>query len=275
MLDSWNTREWVTTRWQSGGFSGLIRGLTIEQWQQIDADYREPDVQTSWKDGLLLVLVAIMLILQRYFGNRAMFTELVGSTATFPYPGMWPHVYWAWFSSLTYILPPMLFGWWAYGDRPSDYGFTLKGARKHLGVYLGLFLMVAPLVLVASGNAEFLKRYPFYAKAGSSWTELIVWELSYGFQFVALEYFFRGFMIFPLARRMGASAIFVMMVPYTMIHFSKPFPETCGAILAGIALGTLALRTRSVVGGVLIHLAVAWSMDLLALWRKGALAGLM
>ena len=72
-------------------------------------------------------------------------------------------------------------------------------------------------------------------------------------------------MLFTMARYMGAYAIFVMVIPYAMVHFGKPFAETIGSIIAGTALGTLALRTRSIFGGVLIHIAIAWSMDILAI----------
>ena len=79
-------------------------------------------------------------------------------------------------------------------------------------------------------------------------------------------------MLFTVARYVGSYAIFIMVIPYVMIHFGKPFAETIGAIIAGIALGTLALRTRSIFGGVLIHVTVALSMDVLAiamrLWRN-------
>jgi membrane protease YdiL (CAAX protease family) len=54
-------------------------------------------------------------------------------------------------------------------------------------------------------------------------------------------------------------------VPYCMIHYGKPMTETIGAIFAGVILGTLAMRTRSIWGGVLIHVGVAWTMDLLAI----------
>src|SRR5690606_8230997 len=81
---------------------------------------------------------------------------------------------------------------------------------------------------------------------------------------VSLEFFFRGFMLKALAPRLGSSAIFVMVVPYCMIHFGKAMPETLGAIVAGLVLGTLAMRTRSIWGGVLLHIAVALTMDLLA-----------
>ena len=87
----------------------------------------------------------------------------------------------------------------------------------------------------------------------------------YALSFVALEFFFRGFLLFTLERALGAYAIFVMIVPYCMIHFHKPVAEVAGAIFAGIVLGTLAMRTRSIWCGVLIHVSVAWTMDLLAL----------
>ena len=134
-----------------------------------------------------------------------------------------------------------------------------------------MFFVVIPLVFIVSHHPNFLHTYPFYPQAAHSWTELLLWELSYAAQFLALEFFFRGFVLLSLARYIGAYAIFFMAVPYTMIHFQKPLPETLGAIFAGVALGTLALRTRSIFGGVFIHVAVAWSMDLMALFQKGEL----
>jgi aryl-alcohol dehydrogenase-like predicted oxidoreductase len=45
----------------------------------------------------------------------------------------------------------------------------------------------------------------------------------------------------------------------------KPLPETLGAIGAGLILGTIAMRTKSIWGGVLIHVGVAMTMDVFAL----------
>ncbi|MFM7203515.1 MAG: type II CAAX prenyl endopeptidase Rce1 family protein [Myxococcota bacterium] len=262
--------------WQRAGVLGVLRFFTLEQWAAIDREYLEASRGTRLSDVALMGLVAVTLTLQKYFGSRKTLEELVGAATlrALPWPDMWHHVYWAWFSSLTYMVPPMLFAWWVHREKPADYGLSLKGARPYAWLYVALFLGVLPAVVVASGSDAFLNRYPFYQAAGRSWPQFLIWELSYGFQFLALEYFFRGFMLFPLARRLGAAAIFVMVIPYTMIHFSKPLPETLGAVLAGTALGTLALRTRSIFGGVAIHLAVAWSMDVLALLRKGTLTGL-
>ena len=91
----------------------------------------------------------------------------------------------------------------------------------------------------------------------------------YATQFLSLEFFFRGFMVHGLRRRIGSAAIPVMMVPYCMIHFEKPLPETLAAIIAGLVLGFMSLRTRSIILGAAIHVSVALSMDFTSLWRKG------
>jgi hypothetical protein len=62
-----------------------------------------------------------------------------------------------------------------------------------------------------------------------------------------------------------------MVVPYVMIHFSKPYLEACGAIVAGTVLGSLSMKTGSIWAGFLIHSTVAILMDLLALERQGRL----
>ena len=82
-------------------------------------------------------------------------------------------------------------------------------------------------------------------------------------------------MTFGLLRRFGWLSILVMTVPYTMIHFTKPMPEATAAIFAGLILGYLAVRSKSFVPGIFLHAGVALTMDLLVLWRMGALGNLL
>ena len=86
-----------------------------------------------------------------------------------------------------------------------------------------------------------------------------------------MEFFFRGWWLKAGKRAMGSHAIFVMVVPYVMIHFGKPMIETVGAVIAGVVLGTLAMKTRSIWSGFLIHVSVAISMDLAALLQTRGL----
>jgi len=99
----------------------------------------------------------------------------------------------------------------------------------------------------------------------------MAWELMYWMQFLSLEMFFRGWMLGAMRKSIGAAAIFVMAVPYCMIHYGKPYLEANGAIVAGIVLGSLAMHTRSIYAGFLVHVTVAFLMDFLALWKRGAL----
>ena len=163
--------------------------------------------------------------------------------------------------------------WGLMRGRLRDYGLSTRGMSRHVWIYVALFAAILPIVIVASYTKPFVATYPFYKYAGRSWTDFIAWELMYAASFVALEFFFRGFLLFALERQMGAYAIFVMVVPYCMIHFNKPVAEVCGAIFAGVVLGTLAMATRSIWCGVLIHISVAWTMDCLALLHTTGLPG--
>ena len=130
-----------------------------------------------------------------------------------------------------------------------------------------------PLVLYFSCTPSFQARYPFLKipAGGHLYPDLWKWELLYCLQFFALEFFFRGFILFGLRPRFGFYSVFIMTIPYCMIHFGKPLPETLAAIIAGIVLGCLSLKNKSVLMGFLIHISVGLSMDLASLWQKGLL----
>jgi uncharacterized protein len=129
---------------------------------------------------------------------------------------------------------------------------------------------MVPIVFFVSGTSSFQQRYPiFQPEKGHLLPVFIFWQLAYFTQFVAVEFFFRGFMLHGLKKRFGYFSIFIMTIPYCMVHFGKPFGETIAAIIAGIVLGTLSLKSRSIAMGVFIHYSVAITMDLMALWREG------
>jgi membrane protease YdiL (CAAX protease family) len=146
-------------------------------------------------------------------------------------------------------------------------GLSLRGVGRHLPIYGVLFAIVLVVVILASYTRTSSNYYPLYRNAHRSLFDFALWEVFYVAQFLSLEFFFRGFMIQPLRRIMGSTVIPAMMIPYCMVHFHKPMAECFGAIIAGLVLGTLALRTRSIWLGALIHVRVALSMDILAIWQ--------
>ncbi|MET0391057.1 MAG: CPBP family intramembrane glutamic endopeptidase [Polyangiales bacterium] len=253
-----------------------LRRATLEQWEAIDREYRV-EALPSYRAAAVLVTAAVALILPRYFGQTSSlekFAFLQALAEGLPYPQMHGDVYWALFKVFNYGFVPWLCMRFVLKEPLSAFGVRFVESRAAALTYLAMLLAIAPFVVIASGTEAFLRTYPKCAAAGDGLGPLLVWELAYGLQFLMLEVFFRGFLIFALARWIGSLAIFVMIIPYAMIHFSKPMAECFGSILAGIALGTVALRTRSIVGGVLVHCVVAWSMDLLALYRTDRLFSL-
>lgn len=174
---------------------------------------------------------------------------------------------------ITFILLPWLVIRCLLKQNMADFGWRWNQVSAHWRGYLLLLSPILVFVLLVSQGEDFVHHYPFYNLAGRSWLDLLLWELLYMSQFVFLEFFFRGFMLNALRPALGANAIWVMCVPYLMIHFPKLWLEATGAILFGLFLGILALQSRSIWGGVLVHAGVALSMDIAALVQKQGLPG--
>ena len=218
-----------------------------------------------------LLLAAVVLVIVQFRGKVTfwMGTELLQTR----YPVLLERelaaqVAWALTTFTCFGVIPFLGGTLVLRMRPRELGFNARGFLRHLWVYAGFYLLMLPLILWASRRGDFQATYPFPRLARTDVEAFRIWEVAYFLQFCALEAFFRGFLVFTLERRFGFGAVFVMTVPYTMLHFGKPMPEAFGAIFAGVILGYMALRTRSFYGGILLHYAVALTMDLLG--RSGA-----
>lgn len=179
--------------------------------------------------------------------------------------------WWSGTQIVCYLIVPLVYVVLTRGTL-ADIGWKFRATSSHWKVYVGLFAVAAPFVVLASFSSDFQFRYPLYDIAiGQSgvWGDLAVWWPFYFAQFVAVESFFRGFLVLGLAPRFGSAAILIATVPYLMIHFVKPPAEALASIVGGIVMGTLALRTRSVWWGVGLHVSVAALMDILALGHKG------
>jgi CAAX protease family protein len=262
----------------------------VEPWQRIDRENRaflarEESRRIDWKVIWVLLTAAVVLTLQEYLGSDhdwiIKLLRLLGlDEAGTSFDGFMndPHdarlkgyVYWALFSFSTYFFIPCLVILLVFHDRVRDYGVKPRGAFADWWIYVVMFGIMLPILFIVSRNARFQATYPFF-KIGAGqplWPSFWVWELSYGLQFIGLEFFFRGFIVHGTKHRFGFYAIFVMTVPYCMIHFRKPMPETFGAIVAGVVLGFMSLKTRSIWMGAAIHMSVALSMDFLSMWRQG------
>lgn len=184
------------------------------------------------------------------------------------------YVWWTSCHLLTFIVLPWLIIRFLFKEKMVDFGWRWNQVNQHWRGYVLLLSPILVFVVLVSLGDDFVDHYPFYSQAGRSWVDFLLWQLLYLSQFIFLEFFFRGFMLNALRPALGANAIWVMCVPYLMIHFPKLWLEATGAILFGLFLGILAFRSRSIWGGVLVHAGVALSMDIAALLRKQDFPGL-
>ena len=172
-------------------------------------------------------------------------------------------------SVLTIVLPLYLF--YKFVDRHESNFYGTAPKRKGLVVY-GLMLgVMVPLITLASFQPDFLAAYPAYKDTNANeffavpeWVTALIYELCYGWDFVPTELLFRGFLVIGMSRVLGNGAVLPMVVWYCAIHFGRPLGEAISSVFGGYLLGVLALSTRSIWGGLLIHIGVAWGMELAA-----------
>ncbi|MDB5242239.1 MAG: hypothetical protein JWP57_2864 [Spirosoma sp.] len=176
-------------------------------------------------------------------------------------------------SVLTIVLPLFLFYKLVDRQPSSFYGMTPK--RKGLVLYALMLALMVPLITLASFQPDFLASYPTYKDTGANeifnvpeWVTALVYELCYGWDFVPTELMFRGFLVIGMSRVLGRGAILPMVVWYCCIHFGRPLGEAVSSVFGGYLLGVLALSTRSIWGGLLIHIGIAWGMEIAAFLQQ-------
>jgi hypothetical protein len=245
----------------------------LATWHELDAESaRDRSARASYDLHPLVALSvgAVCLAVMEYFGHTVHFNAYADAwdpaLRSSPYFELMGFAWWSASRVLGYFVVPALVVVFVFRERLRDHGLETTGFFEHAWIYaISYVVVLVCVVLVSRHDAHFQTYYPFYGQASRSWADFWMWELLYAAQFFSLEFFFRGFWLRSMKPSLGSQAIFAMVVPYCMIHFGKPFLETMAAIVAGVVLGTLSMKTRSIWSGFLIHVSVAISMDMAAL----------
>lgn len=223
------------------------------------------------RNGRFWLLTAIALGI---FTARSGFTSVFIPTLDY-FTANWEHPYY-WFriinefSKFLIVMLLVTVYWWF--DRKSShnpYGFTL--VNSHLKLYLFMLAVMLPFVIGFGLTDHFGASYPRVGKYGLHYFDInqaadlkyfLLYELVYGIDFISIEYFFRGFLIIAFARYVGPGAILPMASFYVFIHFGKPYVETISSFFGGTLLGILSYYSRSIWGGIVVHMGIAWLMEL-------------
>ena len=166
------------------------------------------------------------------------------------------------------ILAIILFIIWKMIDPDQPfYGWTIKNMKWK--PYVLMLLIMVPLIAAASTQPDFLAMYPKLKMIAGVYTEeylngwhKLLFELSYGTDFISIELFFRGFLVLAFIKWAGKDAILPMACFYCTIHFGKPLGECISSYFGGLILGIVVYNTRSIYGGLMVHLGIAWLMEI-------------
>ncbi len=268
----------------------LVYWFFRDTWYELDVEaQRERGAllaagRIDLRPPVAFVIAAFVLTVQEYYGGHGTYRRDIqpwleakaAAGATWVnlerYSELYDFTWWALVRVVGYVIVPLTL-WKIFfpHDKIADLGLRTKGFSRHVPMYLLCLAVVIPAMVIVARQPDFGAYYPFYKNSARSWFDLGVWEVMYFAQFFSLEIFFRGWWLGAMRRSLGSGAIFAMAVPYCMIHYGKPYLEADGAIVAGIVLGSLSMKTRSIYAGFLVHITVALAMDLLALANRNAL----
>lgn len=172
-------------------------------------------------------------------------------------------------SLFTVLVPLLCYYFVTEGKERHLYGLQPK--RLELKPYLMMLGLMIPLIALASFDDSFIRQYPLYKTSEAhnyfcipEWITVLVFEASYAFDFISVEFLFRGFLVIGMMSILGRNAVFTMSVVYCFLHFGKPPAEAISSIFGGYILGVIAYESKSIWGGILIHVGIAWSMELAA-----------
>jgi hypothetical protein len=271
ILITLNYRFGIETKWLYGihsrlgkfaGFYALYAIAFIIPYLLLLLTKHKESAQSKTFWILLLVSPAIFALKVSFTG----FSEWIQSQGS----GAWAKYYSIIVSlpsRLVLVAVPLFFFYWFENNNQPFWGLTTRNFQWQ--PYLLMLLVMVPLIAFASTQADFLHVYPKVKQVAfienntaHSFLYKLLFELSYGIDFFTIELFFRGFIVFAFVRYAGADAILPMAVFYCSIHFGKPLFECISSFFGGILLGVIAYRTQSILGGMVVHLGIAWMMEI-------------
>ena len=208
----------------------------------------------------------LLLLAPAIFAFKMAFLPTIHFSHDINWNNYWNYiVYWPLLLIITASI--LLFVWKIFDKDQPFYGTTLKNINWK--PYWLMLLIMVPLIALAASQPDFQAMYPklktiesLNQAEGMQWWHKLLFELSYGSDFFTIELFFRGFLILAFVKWAGKDAILPMACFYCAIHFGKPLGECISSYFGGLLLGIIIYNTRSIWGGLLVHLGIAWLMEI-------------
>jgi membrane protease YdiL (CAAX protease family) len=233
--------------------------------------FRNETESLDKKVVIIFISIALLQTISFYFSSARFFRQFFYlDYFDSPYFSFYQYLYWFNGDFITLFVLPCLIIKLVLKEKIQSYGVRAGKYRKGLKWTLLFSAVMVVVVWFASALPSFTSYYPQLSMAKDDWKIFVVFEAVLFIYLFAWEFFWRGFMLFGLEEKFGLYAIFIQMVPFVIMHNGKPLMETLGAIIGGLLLGVLALKTRSFIYCVLVHFCVIFSIDFIAILRYKA-----
>jgi uncharacterized protein len=200
-------------------------------------------LELDWKIAVVVIVSTLALIIDSYHAEIA------------PWLKIFPHWNTALISTkvldrtILYFVLPMLITLFMFRENPARYGFGLGDWKAGLLITLASIILIAPILWLVSHGKGAMEEYYKPFLGGLPWNTFL--------DLFGWEFFFRGWILFGLARKFGPEAIWMQAIPFALAHIGKPEVETLSTIFGGFAFGWVAWRTKSFLYPFLIHWFVA------------------
>jgi len=151
-------------------------------------------------------------------------------------------------------------------------GYGLWNFNSKLRIYLIFLLIMIPILYLASTQSDFIAAYPKLKIERFNPTDYLgyfmIYEPFYLLNFIRIEWIFRGFMVLALLQFLDRRTVILIAMVYCVFHFGKPMGECISSFFGGYILGMMVYYSKSIWGGIIIHMGIAFFMDLFALIAK-------
>ncbi len=270
-----------------------------------EVELRNPDFITIFKliwhstkgffterPGHIIGTAFILLMLWGYHGElellKFIWSDWQGpgsepSTRVSLLPGIpWDHeIISFWVGAILLVIIPIILIKKGFKQTLGEYGLGMppRGRRSlSFWTFIVLTLISLPAFYLGTTDPGMQQTYPLYRHSFSNGLQFIIYQLTYLPFFIAIEFIFRGYLLFGLAgvrdeeiKKSGGGipgvfyfhkyAILISMLSYTAWHLGKPIPELWGTLVWGLAAGATAYACRSIWPVVLSHWLLNVFMD--------------
>jgi len=215
------------------------------------------------KAAIILLSTPFILTTFRYYGTKDFYINHLASAFSLYGNKELTSALYTFSSSLILLgLLPALMIKSIFHEPLPNYGVRLGDWQWSFKALLILAPVMMALTLPSSRMESFTAEYPLYKGAGASPFNFVAYSLFYLTYYLGWEFFFRGYMQFGLAARLGdGNAILVQTLASCLLHIGKPDAEIYSSILGGIVWGIVVFRTRSLLPALLLHWPLGICLD--------------